>query len=68
MDTNQGNARGMTCNCKCHSFKGWVVVVFGAVFLLGQAGVFSAEVVGWVWPIIIIVAGLKAVFKSHCKC
>jgi hypothetical protein len=47
-----------------------LVVVFGLVFLLGALGKMSMETVNVVWPVIVIIAGLKkmAMGMGMCKC
>lgn len=58
----------MVCKCPHHNVWSWLVVLFGVVFL-GQAfGWWDASVVSYVWPIIVIVAGLVGVFGKNCKC
>jgi hypothetical protein len=45
-----------------------LVTLFGVVFLLGAFEVLAADVVGIIWPIIVIVGGLSKLFGGSCKC
>ena len=56
-----------TCNCPHHKMVPALVVVFGALFLLGNLGL-SWAVIGWVWPILVIAAGCMKLMGSKCKC
>jgi len=57
------------CHCMCHKMKGFMVVLFGLVFLLGNLEVISQHIVGIVWPSLLILAGLKKSLGRHlCKC
>jgi phage-related protein len=47
---------------------GLLVVLFGLTFLLRELGVISNHFASIAWPIIVIVAGLKALFGHMCKC
>lgn len=65
---NSQNHNGMTCKCPHHKMGPLAVVIFGLVFLLGALNVLSAQVVGIVWPIIVILAGLFKMKEGSCKC
>lgn len=58
------------CACPHHKVMPILVILFGLTFLLGALGVFTADFVGTVWPVIVIAAGLmKWMEKSGmCKC
>lgn len=56
------------CGCPCHKAGGILIVLIGVVFLLGNLEVISSQIVGIVWPSLIILGGLKLTFKSMCKC
>ena len=56
------------CSCPCHKMFGVFVILFGLSFLLERLGVISEHIAHMVWPIIIILAGLKIVFGGMCKC
>ena len=47
---------------------GVLVVLFGLTFLLGAFQVLSSNTVAIVWPILVILAGLKTIFRGMCKC
>lgn len=59
---------GMVCKCGHHSVWGWLVALFGVVFLAEGLGWLDSATVAVVWPIIVIAAGLTAVFGKNCKC
>ena len=54
--------------CPCQYMMGLLVVLFGLTFLLRELGVISNHFASITWPIIVIVAGLKALFGHMCKC
>ena len=56
------------CACPCHRMIGVLVVLFGLTFLLGAFQVLSSNTVAIVWPILVILAGLKTIFRGMCKC
>ena len=56
------------CACPCHKMMGIFVMLFGATFLVGGLGIVSQQVVNIVWPIIVILAGLKKMCPGMCKC
>jgi hypothetical protein len=43
----------------CHTFLGLIAFVIGAVILLQKFDIIPSETWSYVWPIILIVAGLK---------
>jgi Domain of unknown function (DUF5668) len=56
------------CGCPCHKMAGVFVALIGVMFLLQNLGVLSANLVGIIWPVLLILAGVKSVFKGMCKC
>ena len=56
------------CGCPCHKSAGLAIVVLGVLFLLQNLGVLPAHIIGMVWPVLIILAGLKITLKGMCKC
>jgi len=54
--------------CKCHKVIPLIVVLIGVTFLLGNLGYVSAQTVGIVWPILLIVLGMKKMCVGMCKC
>ncbi len=63
---------GKDCRCQhhmtMHTTFGLLVLVFGITGLLKAMGTVSAETFGWVWPILVIVAGLGKLSTGMCKC
>jgi len=45
-----------------------LVVLFGALFLLGSFDIVSAGTVNMVWPILVILAGGMKMMEGKCKC
>ncbi len=56
------------CSCMCHKAVGALVVIGGAVFLAGAMGWISEMAVGYTWPVLVILAGLKCMMAGMCKC
>lgn len=56
------------CRCPHHMMFPFLVVAFGATFLLGAFNVIDGETVNVIWPIIVVLAGLKKMFARMCKC
>ena len=57
-----------SCACPCHLMTGIFIILFGLNFLLKTLGVYGDAVSNIVWPVIIILGGLKHTFKGRCKC
>ena len=49
-----------------HKMFAWLVVLFGLTFLLGAMNILTASAVSIIWPILVIIAGIKKMCK--CKC
>lgn len=61
--------KGESCGCMCHKVTGVFVGLIGVDFLLGAFDVLSQKTVGIVWPILLILIGLKnSVGKGKCNC
>lgn len=56
------------CRCMCHKTIPLLMVLFGLLFLGGIWGWWSAATVAVVWPVLVIIAGLKKMFAARCKC
>ena len=68
-DCKDGGCCGSyACNCVHHMVIPILVVAFGATFLMGQLGFISEATVSIVWPILVMMAGLKKLFAGLCKC
>jgi uncharacterized membrane protein len=65
MDQNQ---KGQECACACHKMVPVLIVLLGLLFLLQALGILSAAVTGIIWPILLILIGLKKMLKNNCKC
>lgn len=51
-----------------HSMLPMIVVAFGALFLLGQMGIFTEGFVSVGWPILVILGGAMKLMGKNCKC
>lgn len=57
------------CACKCHKAGPMIIVLIGVTFLLGALGYVSQGTVAIVWPILLILLGLKKLGGAGmCKC
>jgi len=56
------------CKCPCHKMPGILIALIGVVVLLGTYDVLSAKLVATIWPILLILFGLKKACKGMCKC
>lgn len=56
------------CGCSHHKAMPVLVVLFGVLFLLGSLNVVTPDLVGTVWPIIVILGGLSKLMSGSCKC
>lgn len=56
------------CGCFCHCMTGALTILFGLTFLLGALGVLGAHVVQIIWPILVILFGLRLMCNKACKC
>jgi len=59
---------GRGCGCMHHKVMPLLVVVFGLVFLLGALDLMNMATVNMIWPVIVILAGLKKLAVGMCKC
>ncbi len=59
---------GRACHCKHHSPMPLYMVLFGLAFLLRAIGALSAESVSFIWPILVIAAGLSKMAGHKCNC
>jgi len=63
------NATGSKCcGCVCHKMPGILVALIGLVLLAGNMELMSAEWVGRIWPVLLILIGVKKMCKGRCKC
>ena len=59
-----------TCNCFCHKWKGLkgiLVVLIGLTFLLSTLGIVTMAAANIIWPILLIMIGVKMMARM-CKC
>ncbi len=65
---DNGNAGKYGCMChKYKGLKGILIALIGLTFLLANVGVLSTSVAGIIWPILVIIFGIKKM-SSMCKC
>ncbi len=60
--------QGGKCGCMHHKMTSIFAVLFGLTFLLGTMSVISDMAVSYIWPIIVILAGLTKMSSNRCKC
>ncbi len=56
------------CGCWHHQAMGILLVLLGLTFLMGALNVIDGETVNVIWPVIVVIAGLKKLFAGMCKC
>lgn len=56
------------CPCPHHKIISVLITLFGLLFLLGAMEIFSETTVGFVWPVLVIIAGLFKMTSNKCKC
>ena len=54
--------------CKCHKMGPLLIILIGVTFLLGALGYVSEGTVAIVWPILLILIGMKKMGGGMCKC
>ena len=65
MENTQEKCAG---KCPCHIVPGVLIVLVGLTFLLGSLGVIGEHMVSLIWPVLIILFGLKKICSGMCKC
>jgi hypothetical protein len=68
MPTTEEKPSEGKCSCPCHNMIGVFVFLFGLTFLLRALDVLSNHAAAIIWPIIVMLAGLKTIFRRMCKC
>lgn len=58
----------MEGNCKCshHKIVPACIALIGLTFLLGQFGIFTANAVAMIWPILLLIIGGSKMKKCNC--
>ncbi|MDO8489850.1 MAG: DUF5668 domain-containing protein [bacterium] len=54
--------------CPCHAMIPLFIVLIGVAFLLNTLNVIDEYTLSIVWPILLILLGLKKMFKGLCGC
>ncbi|MGD0060315.1 MAG: hypothetical protein ABSD58_12935 [Verrucomicrobiia bacterium] len=68
METPQASEKKCSCSCQCHKVVGLFIALIGLTFLLGAFNVFSQRAVEVVWPILLVLIGMKLTCTGKCKC
>ena len=63
MENTQNN-----CQCMHHKIMPMLIVLLGLTFLSKELGIVSAGTANVIWPVIVILAGLKKLMGNVCKC
>ena len=61
-------SHGGMCKCPHHKVVPLLILVIAIVFLLGAFDVFSAHLVGILWPIALGIIGIMKLTSGACKC
>ena len=56
------------CACPCHKVVGLFVALIGLTFLLGALNILTPRAVEIIWPILVLLIGVKLVGGGRCKC
>lgn len=56
------------CACMHHKMLPLFIILIGLSFLLKALGVISVATNDYIWPILLILLGLKKMFCGMCKC
>jgi len=56
------------CGCCCHKMGGLFIILIGVLILLHTFDVFSGKVLGIGIGVLVILMGLKRMFRGMCKC
>ncbi|MEK7539976.1 MAG: DUF5668 domain-containing protein [Patescibacteria group bacterium] len=62
------SSQGMGCHCPHHHALPVLVILFGLTFLLQAFGLLTDTLVGYIWPCIVIAAGLYKLISGVCSC
>jgi hypothetical protein len=62
------NPQDKKCGCPCHKAVGVLILLIGLTFLLGTLNVIGEHTVALVWPVLLILIGLKKTLGGMCKC
>jgi hypothetical protein len=62
------NPQDKKCGCPCHKAVGLFILLIGITFLLGALGVITEHTVSLIWPVFVILLGLKKLAGGMCKC
>lgn len=57
-----------TCHCNHHNIVPILVILFAVTFLFGYQGIFGAETVNTIWPILVGIGGVSKLSESKCGC
>ena len=56
------------CGCMCHKACGALLVVGGLAFLAQAMTWLTPMTVSYIWPVLVILAGLMKMMDGKCKC
>ncbi len=57
-----------SCRCMHHKMMPFFILLLGLTFLLQALGILPADIVGYIWPILLILIGLQKMFGNKCHC
>ena len=70
MQQPMGGGSKMVCKCVHHKVTPILIILIGLTFLLGALNILSMWAVSIIWPVLLIIAGVKklAMKSGMCKC
>ncbi len=60
--------QGTACSCAHHKIVPLMIILIGLAFLLQAFGVVSGMIVSFVWPALLIIAGVGKLKGRDCPC
>jgi len=57
---------GKVCQCTHHKIIPACIALIGLVFLLGQMNILTVGAVNIIWPLLLVVIGVKKMMKCSC--
>jgi len=68
MGGTMGGGMMKMCNCPHHKVIPLMIFLIGLFFLLSALNVITMMMLGWLWPIAVMVIGIMKMMRGSCKC
>lgn len=65
---NNMMAEGSNCKYTHHKMGAVFMILFALTFILKAMGSLDAEMVNWIWPILVALFGFMKLGDGKCKC